>query len=193
MIFLLIIFVNYILSLSLVGLWTIRLSVGAGAHIEYSSSSHVEDMTITNVIIKTPERKWDWRVNDVRSGSDGMKSVSWDLTLGETSPAGGYGMLGAFIGSVSLDFDSGPASPAGGYGMRGAFVGSVSWDFDSGPASPAGGYGMRGAFVGSVSWDFDSGPASPAGGYGMRGAFVGPVSWDFDSGPASPAGWLWAM
>ena len=35
--FYLIIFVSYILSFGLVGLWTIRLSVGAGAHVEYSS------------------------------------------------------------------------------------------------------------------------------------------------------------
>ena len=54
--FLLIFFVNYILSFGLVGLWTIRL--GAGAHIEYSSRSRAEDMTITNVIIKTPDWKW---------------------------------------------------------------------------------------------------------------------------------------
>ena len=54
--FLLIIFVNYILSFGLVGLWTIWLSAGAGAHIEYSSRSRTKDITITNVIIKTPDR-----------------------------------------------------------------------------------------------------------------------------------------
>ena len=57
----------------LVGLWTIRLSAGAGAHIEYSSCSHAEDMTITNVIIKTPDRKWNWGVNDIMPGSDGLR------------------------------------------------------------------------------------------------------------------------
>ena len=69
--FLLIIFVNYILSFGLVGLWTIRLSAGAGAHIEDSSRSCVEDMTITNVIIKTPDKKLDWGVNDVMTRRDG--------------------------------------------------------------------------------------------------------------------------
>ena len=76
MIFLLIIFVNYILSFGLVGLWTIRLSAHAGAHIEYSSRSHAEDMTITNVIIKTPNRKWDWGVNHVMPGSYG-EGIWW--------------------------------------------------------------------------------------------------------------------
>ena len=49
------------------------LSGGAGAHIEYSSRSFAEDMTITNVIIKNPEGKWDWGVNDVMPGSDGLR------------------------------------------------------------------------------------------------------------------------
>ena len=40
-------------------------------------------MTITNVIIKTPDSKRDWGVNDVMAGSDGL-----------------------------LRFDSGPGSPA---------------------------------------------------------------------------------
>ena len=65
-------FVNYILSFGLVGLRTIRLSAHAGAHIEYSSRSHTEDVTITNVIIKTPDRKWDWGVNDIMPGSEGL-------------------------------------------------------------------------------------------------------------------------
>ena len=30
-------------------------------------------MTITNVIIKTPDRKLDWGVNDVMPGSDGLR------------------------------------------------------------------------------------------------------------------------
>ena len=46
MIFLLIIFFNYILSFGFVG-----------SHIEYCSRSHAEDMTTTNVMIKTPDRK----------------------------------------------------------------------------------------------------------------------------------------
>ena len=68
--FLLIIFVNYILSFGLVGLWTTRLSAGAGAHIEYSSRSRTEDMTISNVIIKPQIGKCDWGVNDVMPGSE---------------------------------------------------------------------------------------------------------------------------
>ena len=91
-------FVNYILSFGLVGLWTIQLSAGAGAgaHIEYSSCSHAVDMIITNVIIKTPDRKCNWGVYDVMPGSEGLriwwflkKAVSWDLTLGRASPVGG--------------------------------------------------------------------------------------------------------
>ena len=42
-------------------------------HIEYSSLSCAEDMTITNVIIKTPDRQWDWGVNDVMPGSDRLR------------------------------------------------------------------------------------------------------------------------
>ena len=44
----------------LVGLWNKWFSSGVGAHIKYSSRSCVEDMTITNVIIKPPNRKWAW-------------------------------------------------------------------------------------------------------------------------------------
>ena len=40
--------------------------------IEYNSHSHAEDMTITNVMIKTPDTKWDWGVNDVMHGSVGL-------------------------------------------------------------------------------------------------------------------------
>ena len=74
-------------------------------------------------------------------GSDGLGIlvilVSWDLNLGEASPAEGYGMRGAFVRSVSWDFDSEPGSL------------EVSWDLNLGEASPAGGYGMRCTFVGS--------------------------------------------
>ena len=41
------------------------------------------------------------------------KAVSWDLTLGEASPAGGYEMRGAFFGSVSWDLTQGRGSPVG--------------------------------------------------------------------------------
>ena len=51
-------FVGYILSFGLVRLRTIRLSARAGAHIECRCSrSGAEDVTITDVIIKTPDGK----------------------------------------------------------------------------------------------------------------------------------------
>ena len=56
-VFILSVFVGYILSFGLVRLKTIRLSARASAHIECSSRSRVEDETITNVIIKTQDRK----------------------------------------------------------------------------------------------------------------------------------------
>ena len=70
--FLLSFFVGYILSFGLVRLRTIRLSARSGAHIEWSSRSPPEDVTITNVIIKTPNRKCHWGVNDVMPGSEGL-------------------------------------------------------------------------------------------------------------------------
>ena len=65
-------FVGYILSFGLVRLRTIRLSERAGAHIECSSCLLTEDVTITNVIMKTPDRTWKWGENDVMAGSDGL-------------------------------------------------------------------------------------------------------------------------
>ena len=59
-------FVGYILSFGLVRLRTIRLRARAGAYIECSSRLRTEDVTITNVIIKTPDRKWDWGGNDIK-------------------------------------------------------------------------------------------------------------------------------
>ena len=59
--FILSFFVGYILSFDLVRLRTIRLSARSGAHIECRCSVPcTEDVTITNVIIKTPDRKYDW-------------------------------------------------------------------------------------------------------------------------------------
>ena len=56
--FILSFFVGYILSFGLVRLRTIRLSARAGAHIEFRCSrSSAEDVTITDVIIKTPDEK----------------------------------------------------------------------------------------------------------------------------------------
>ena len=62
-IFLISFFVGCILSFGLVRLRTNRLSAraGAGAHIERRCSrSSGEDETLTDVIIKTLDRKWDW-------------------------------------------------------------------------------------------------------------------------------------
>ena len=74
--FILSFFVGYILSFGLVRFRTIRLSARASAHIECRCSRpHSEDMTITNVIIKTPERKRDWGMNDFRPRSDGLRIV----------------------------------------------------------------------------------------------------------------------
>ena len=51
-------FVGYILSFGLVRLRTIRLSARVGAHIERRRShSCGEDVTITDVMIKTPDRE----------------------------------------------------------------------------------------------------------------------------------------
>ena len=59
--FILSFFVGYILSLGLVRLRTIRLSARVGAHIECRCShSCGEDVTITDVIVNPPDRKWDW-------------------------------------------------------------------------------------------------------------------------------------
>ena len=59
--FILSFFVDNILSFGLVRLRTIRLRARVGAHIErrYSRSCR-EDVTIIDVIIKTPDWKWDW-------------------------------------------------------------------------------------------------------------------------------------
>ena len=64
-------------------------------------------MTITKVMIKTPDRKWTgvgmtscpevmgWEFSDFE------KDVSWDPTQGRASPAGGYRMCSTFVGSDS--------------------------------------------------------------------------------------------
>ena len=53
-------FIGYILSFSLVRLRSIWLSARVGAHIECRCShSRREDVIITDVIIKTPDRKCD--------------------------------------------------------------------------------------------------------------------------------------
>ena len=72
--FILSFFIGYILSFGLVRLRTIRLSARAGAHIEpRCSRSCGEDVTITYVIIKTPDRNGTGDVNDIMPGSDGLR------------------------------------------------------------------------------------------------------------------------
>ena len=94
--FILSFFVGYILSFGLVRLRTIRLSARAGTHIERRCSrSRAEDVTITDVIIKTPDRKWDRGANDVMLGSDGL------------------GFLVIVLGLWVETLDSEPASSAG--------------------------------------------------------------------------------
>ena len=120
--FFIIIFLWLYLIIRLVRLRSIRLS----AHIECRCSrSRAKDVTITNVIIKTPDRKWVCGVKDVMLGSDGLgflvifeKAVSWDLTLSE----------------ASWDSDLGESSWV--YGMCHAFGGSVRWDLKLAEASP---------------------------------------------------------
>ena len=69
--FILSFFVVYILSFGLVRLRTIRLSARAGTHIERRCSrSCAKDVTITDVMIKNPDRKCDLGANDVMPGSD---------------------------------------------------------------------------------------------------------------------------
>ena len=70
------------------------------------SHSRTEDVTITNAIIKTPDGKWDWIVNDVMTGSDGLGI----LVIFEKSNE-----LRFDSGRGGWYFDSGPVSPAGGW------------------------------------------------------------------------------
>ena len=59
--FILSFFVGYILSFVLFRLRTFWLNARVGAHNERRCSrSRGEDLTITDVIIKTPDMKWDW-------------------------------------------------------------------------------------------------------------------------------------
>ena len=83
---------GYILSFVLVRIRTIRLSARLGAHIEFRCSrSRGQDITVTNVIIKTLDRNETGDVNGVMPGSNGLrilgdfwkKAVSWDLRQDE--------------------------------------------------------------------------------------------------------------
>ena len=122
-------FVGYILSFDLVKPRTIRLSAHAGTHIEYRCSrSRTEDVTITDVIIKTPDAKWD--VNDVIPGSDGMgilvifeKAVSWDLNLRELRSEARRGQL-RFKPEIGENWSWTRRVPFVAHGTRRAFVAS---------------------------------------------------------------------
>ena len=91
--FILSFFVGYILSFGLVRLITFRLRARIGAHIEQRCSrSRGEDVTITDVIIKTPARKClgMWMTSSLEamvwdSWVFLKKTVSWDLRLNEAS------------------------------------------------------------------------------------------------------------
>ena len=112
-------FIGYILYFSLVRLGTIRLSAQVGTHIERRCSRlRMENVTITDVIIRTPDRKWTGDVNDIMPRSDGLrilgdfwkKTVSWDLKLDE----------------ASWFSNRGEARPVG--SMRCATCGGVRWN-----------------------------------------------------------------
>ena len=109
--FILSFFIGYVLSFGLVRFRTVRLSARAG------------DVTITNVIIKTPDRKWDWVWMTLCPGSDGLRI----LVIFEKSSE-----LRSDAGQSELRFEAGWGESSWVYGMRCTFVGSVSWDFDSG-------------------------------------------------------------
>ena len=84
--FILSFFVGYILSFGLVRLRTIRLSARVGAHIERRCSrSRGEDVTITDVIIKTRIENVTGDVNDVMPVSDGLRILGdfWKKELVE--------------------------------------------------------------------------------------------------------------
>ena len=123
--FILSFFVGYILSFGFVRLRTIRLSAREDAHIECRCSrSCAEDVTITDVIIKTPDRKWTgvWMTSCQKAMGWEFwrflkKAINWDLTMAEAS-------WDLSLGEASWFLSLGDASPVGAYGMRRAFVGS---------------------------------------------------------------------
>ena len=119
--FILSLFVGYVLSVGLVRLRTVRLSTRAGAQTECRCSrSNAEDMTITNVIIKTPDRTKDRGVNDVMPGSDGRGILVIFEKSSQLRFDAGRGELRSVSGRGELIF-----RPAEVDGMRRAFVGSV--------------------------------------------------------------------
>ena len=109
--FILSFFIGYILSFGLVRLRTIWLS--ARAHIEYSSCLHAEDVTITDVMIKTPDGTGVWMTSCLEAMGWEFwwfwkEAVSWDLKLGKASPVCWLRDACTFVELVSWDSDSGP-------------------------------------------------------------------------------------
>ena len=140
MIFLLIIFVNYILSFGLVGLWTIRLFVQVFTLVRVNKNPR-EEMRLECEWLHA----WKWYAESFGDFEKKTLVEIWlcarpveILTLGRAVQLGATGC--AFVGAVSWDLTLGEGSPPGGHGMRGAFVGSVSWDFDSELGSLIGGW-----------------------------------------------------
>ena len=84
--FILSFFIGYILSFGLVRLRTFRLNARVGAHIERRRShSCGEDVTITDVIIKTPDSKCDWGCEwcHARKRWTGILGYFWKKELAE--------------------------------------------------------------------------------------------------------------
>ena len=85
---------------------TIQLSARAGAHIECSSRLCAEDVTITNVIIKPPGWKWDWRCEWRHARKRGTANLGnfWKKQLVEIRTWArsvqfvGYGMRARLLG-----------------------------------------------------------------------------------------------
>ena len=175
--FILSFFVGYILSFGMVRLRTIRFCAHAWTHIECSSRLRVEDVTITNVLIKTPDSKWNCGVNDVMPGSKGLgilvtfeKSsllrIEPDARIMQDAPKAVWSIpyvSVAFFPSLKQNFIAYRSSKVSWHpdckseASWDLSLGEASWNLDLGEASPVVVYGMRRAFVGSVSWDSDSG------------------------------------
>ena len=83
-------------------------------------------MTITNVIIKAPVRKWDRGVNDVLPGSDGLRILViffWKKQWVEICLWARLFEIRSWARPVEI-WTCARASPARAYRMRRAFVGS---------------------------------------------------------------------
>ena len=68
-------FVNSILSFSVVGLWTIRVKSPGASSLRAVLHSPAKDMTIIICHNKPPDRKWSWSVDDVTPRKDGPENL----------------------------------------------------------------------------------------------------------------------